>query len=71
VRSRCARPGLSTTVLHARRPDRSRERELLCCGEAAAIAQALGRSLDELVKVSAASTFEPPKMGRLRRADRP
>jgi transcriptional regulator with XRE-family HTH domain len=40
-------------------------------GEAAVIAQALGRSLDELVKVSAAASFEPPKMGRPRRADRP
>jgi hypothetical protein len=40
-------------------------------GEAAAIAQALGRSLDELVQVSAAARFEPPKMGRPRRADRP
>jgi hypothetical protein len=40
-------------------------------GEAAAIAQALDLSLDELVKVSAAATFEPPKMGRPRRAGRP
>ena len=40
-------------------------------GDAAAIAQALGRSLDELVEVSAEATFEPPKMGRPRRADRP
>ncbi len=40
-------------------------------GEAAAIAESLGRSLDELVKVSEAPTFEPPKMGRPRRADRP
>jgi transcriptional regulator with XRE-family HTH domain len=36
-------------------------------GEAAAIAQALGRSLDELVKVSEAATFEPPRMGRAKR----
>lgn len=36
-------------------------------GEAAAIAQALGRSLDELVKVSAFSTFEPRKLRRPRR----
>ncbi len=40
-------------------------------GDAAAIAQSLGRSLDELVKVSADATFEPPKTGRPRRADRP
>jgi hypothetical protein len=39
-------------------------------GEAAAIAEALGRSLDELVKVSNAATFEPPAMGRPRRAHR-
>jgi transcriptional regulator with XRE-family HTH domain len=39
-------------------------------GDAAAIAQALGRSLDELVKVSAA-TFEQPRMDQPRRADRP
>jgi hypothetical protein len=39
-------------------------------GEAAAIAESLGRSLDELVKVSASATFETPKMGRPRRADR-
>jgi transcriptional regulator with XRE-family HTH domain len=37
-------------------------------GEAAATAQSLGRSLDELVKVSETATFEPPKMGRPRRA---
>jgi hypothetical protein len=36
-------------------------------GEAAAIAKALGRSLDELVKVSEAAALEPPKMGRPRR----
>jgi hypothetical protein len=36
-------------------------------GEAAAIAQALGRSLDELVEVLEAATLEPPKMGRPRR----
>ncbi len=35
--------------------------------EAAAIVQALDRSLDELVRVSQAETFEPPKMGRPRR----
>jgi transcriptional regulator with XRE-family HTH domain len=29
-------------------------------GDAAAIAQPLGRSLDELVAVSASATFEPP-----------
>jgi transcriptional regulator with XRE-family HTH domain len=40
-------------------------------GEASAIARSLGRSLDELVKVSAAATFEPPTMGRPRRAGRP
>ena len=40
-------------------------------GEAAAIAEALGRSLDELVKVSEAAAFQTPKMGRPRRADRP
>ncbi len=39
-------------------------------GDAAAIAQSLGRSLDELVNVSAAASFEPPKMGRPRRVDR-
>ena len=39
-------------------------------GEAAAIAESLGRSLDELVQVAESSTFEPPKMGRPRRADR-
>jgi transcriptional regulator with XRE-family HTH domain len=40
-------------------------------GDAAAIAQALVRSLDELVKVSEAATFEPPKMGRPRRSSAP
>ena len=35
-------------------------------GEAAAIAEAPGRSLDELVQVSAGATFEPPRMGRPR-----
>jgi hypothetical protein len=39
--------------------------------QAAAIADALGRSLDELVKVSADTTFESPKTGPPRRADRP
>jgi transcriptional regulator with XRE-family HTH domain len=38
-------------------------------GEAAAIAQALGRSLDELVQVSSSARFEPPRMGRPRRSD--
>jgi hypothetical protein len=32
-------------------------------GEAAAIAQALGRSLEELVRVSETATLERPKMG--------
>lgn len=35
-------------------------------GEAAAIAQALGRSLDELVAVSANAVFEEPVMGRVK-----
>ena len=34
------------------------------------IAQLLGRSLDEMVAVSASATFEPPKIARPRRADR-
>jgi transcriptional regulator with XRE-family HTH domain len=33
-------------------------------GEAAAIAQSLGRSLDELVRVAETATFAPPPMGR-------
>jgi transcriptional regulator with XRE-family HTH domain len=37
----------------------------IALGEAAAIAEWLGRSLDELVKASEAAVFEPPKMGRL------
>ena len=35
-------------------------------GEAAAIAESLGHSLDELVKVSDAAKFKPPPMGRPR-----
>jgi transcriptional regulator with XRE-family HTH domain len=41
-----------------------RGRRALKLFEAAAIAQALDLSLDELVKVSASATFEPPTMGR-------
>jgi transcriptional regulator with XRE-family HTH domain len=37
-------------------------------GEAAAIAQALGRSPDELVRVSETAKFEAPNIGRPRRA---
>jgi hypothetical protein len=40
----------------------------IALGEAAAIAESLGRSLDELVKASEAAVIEPPKMGRPRRA---
>jgi hypothetical protein len=34
-------------------------------GEAAAIAQVLGRWLDEVVRLSEAATFEPPPMAGL------
>ena len=59
--------GLSVRVLQRAQQGLRR----LSIGQAAAIAQALGRSLDELVKVSADATFEPPEMRRPRRADRP
>ena len=42
----------------------------LSIGQAAAIAEALGRSLDELVQVSETATFEPHRTGRPRRAER-
>ena len=54
------------TICAIRSAEQRRRRMHL--SEAAAIAQALGRSLDELVKVSEATAFEPPKMGRPRRA---
>jgi transcriptional regulator with XRE-family HTH domain len=61
------RAGLTVRALQ--RTERGQRR--IAPGEAVAIAQALDRSLDELVKVSTATTFEPPKTGRARRADRP
>ena len=39
-------------------------------GEAAAIAESLGHSLDELVEVSDAARYKPPPMGRPQRAYR-
>ena len=56
--------GLATRVVQ--RAEQGQRR--ISLGEAAAIAQSLGRSLDELVSVSASATFEPPKMGLPRRA---
>ena len=62
-----AEAGLSVRVLQ--RAEQGRRR--LSIGQAAVIAESLGRSLDELVKVWAEATFEPPQMGRPPRADRP
>jgi transcriptional regulator with XRE-family HTH domain len=62
-----AEAGLATRVVQ--RAEQGQRRINL--GEAAAIARSLGRSLDELVQISAGATFEPPTMGRPRRADRP
>jgi transcriptional regulator with XRE-family HTH domain len=58
-----AEAGLATRVVQ--RAEQGQRRINL--GEAAAIA----RSLDELVQISAGATFEPPTMGRPRRANRP
>ena len=56
------RAGLSVRALQ--RTEQGQRRTAL--GDAVAIAQALGRSLDELVHLAESSTFEAPAMGRPR-----
>ena len=45
-------------------------RRRIALSEAAAIAEALGRSLDELVQAAKSTTFEPRKRGQSWRAER-